>query len=206
MVIFIRWNHSKARIARESTSLWHVQNTQDHSHTPRFTRDMISYPLYFFRLIDRGRKSASGSAPRLPAAAAAAPTGPGMPQTHHLAGPGPPGAARESFRLPNGRSRAGASRAAAGSKLSTRKNDEKAAAPRPERAAAATTASAAMPGVWAVPTVPSAAVPAPLAVPERGIQGSVSALEGGLEGGSGRIGRGKWGPRGGGAPKLTSER
>ena len=104
MVIFIRWNHSKARIARESTSLWHVQNTQDHSHTPRYTRDLISYPLYFFRLIAAGgRKCASGSAPRLPATAAAAPTGPGMPQTHHLTGPGPPGAAREPLGAPNGR-------------------------------------------------------------------------------------------------------
>ena len=94
---------------------------------------------------------------------------------------------------PNGRTRAGASRAAAGGKLSTRKNDETAAASRPERAAAAVAAAAVMPGVRTVPSVPSAAVPAPLAVPERGIQGSVSALEGGLDCGSGRIGRGKWG-------------
>ena len=63
-----------------------------------------------------------------------------------------------------------------------------------------------MPGVRVVPTVPLAAVPAPLAVPERRTQGSVSALEGGLEGGSERIGRGKWGSEGGGAPKLTPER
>jgi hypothetical protein len=39
---------------------------------------MISYSLYFLRLIYRGRKSASRSASRLPAAAAATPTGPGM--------------------------------------------------------------------------------------------------------------------------------
>ena len=104
-----------------------------------------------------------------------------MPPTHHLAGAGPPGAAREPLRPPNGSTPAGASRGAAGGKLSTRKIDEKAAAPRLEMAAAAAVAAAAMPGVRVVPTVPSAAVPAPLAVPERGIQGSVSALEGGLE-------------------------
>ena len=40
--------------------------------------------------------------------------GPGMPPTHHLAGPGPPGAAREPPRPPNGHTPAGASRAAAG--------------------------------------------------------------------------------------------
>jgi hypothetical protein len=149
---------------------------------------MISYPLYFFRLIAHGHKSASGSAPRLPTVAAAARIGPGMPPTHHLAGHGPPGATRESPGPPNGRTPAGASRAAAGGKLSTSKIDEKAAAPRLERAAAAAAAAAAMPGMRAVPTVPSEAVPAPLAVPERGIQGSVSALEGGSRAAQGGLG------------------
>jgi hypothetical protein len=86
---------------------------------------MISYPLYFFRLIDRGAQNASGSAPRLPAAAAAAPTGPGMPQTHHVTGPGPPGAARESPKPPNGRILAHAICTAASAELRRPQNRRK---------------------------------------------------------------------------------
>jgi hypothetical protein len=106
MVIFKRSLPSKRCVPHESTSLWHVQTTQDHSHTPRYTRDMISYPLFFFRLIDRGRKSASGSASRLPAAVAAAPIALGMAPEHQLSGLGPLGAARELPGAPNGRHRA----------------------------------------------------------------------------------------------------
>ena len=65
-----------------------------------------------------------------------------------------------------------------------RKIDEKASSARPEKTAAAAAVAAAMPSVGLVPLVPLAAVPAPLAVPERRTQGSVSALEGGLEVGS----------------------
>ena len=68
-----------------------------------------------------------------------------------------------------------------------------------------------MPGVRVVPRVPVAAVPAPLAVPERRTQGSVSALEGGLEAGS--VAQSGLGVENGGrraaahpAPKLTPER
>ena len=106
MVIFKRSLPSKLGIPHESTSLWHVQTTKDHSHTPRYTRDMISYPLYFFRLIDRGLKSASGSASRLPAAVTAAPMALGMPPEHQLSGPSQPGAAQEPPGAPTGRHRA----------------------------------------------------------------------------------------------------
>ena len=62
---------------------------------------------------------------RLPTAAAAGLTGLGMPQTHHLAGSGPPSAAREPLRPPNGRSMVGASRAAAGSTFEQSQNRRK---------------------------------------------------------------------------------
>jgi hypothetical protein len=67
---------------------------------------MISASSDFLRLIDRGQKSASGSAPRLPEAVAAAPTALGMSPEHQLSGPDPPGAAREPHGAPNGRHRA----------------------------------------------------------------------------------------------------
>ena len=75
---------------------------------------------------------------------------------------------------------------------------------RPERAAAAAAAAAAMPAMRAVPAPPLATVPTALAVPAGHVQVVVSALQGWLKGGSGRIGRGKWRSEGGGAPKLTS--
>ena len=143
---------------------------------------------------------------RLPAAAAAGPTGPGMPQTHHLARPGPPGAARELLRPPNSRTPAGASRAATGRRNEQMQKRQKAAAPRPERAAAAAAAAAAMPSMRTVPPAPLAATPVPLVVPERRIQVLLACRQGWLEGGSRRIRREKWGSEGGGAPKLTSKK
>ena len=59
-------------------------------------------------LIERRAKSASGTASRLPTTFDGRAMAPGTPPPHQLTGPGPPGAARESLRLPNGRSRAGA--------------------------------------------------------------------------------------------------
>ena len=54
-------------------------------------------------LIERRAKSASGTALRLPATFAGRATAPGTPPTHRLVGLGPPGAAREPPKLPNGR-------------------------------------------------------------------------------------------------------
>jgi hypothetical protein len=63
---------------------------------------MLSDDVSRCALIERHSKSASGSTLRLPAAAAAAPIGPDMPPTHHLAGPAALGAAREPPKPPIG--------------------------------------------------------------------------------------------------------
>ena len=174
--------------------LWHVQDTQDHSHTPRYTRDMISYPLYIFRLIDRGAQKRERKRTAAPSSSRCCAHGP-----RHAPNP-PPGRARAARRRPgaaqaaqrpySGRCLTRSGRVA---NRACHKIDEKATAARPERAAAAAVTAAAMPSVRAVPTAPSAATSAPLAAPERRTQVLSACRQGWLQGGSGRIGRGKWG-------------